>query len=161
MNKSRQIKFLPPPAATILLYAADGLSVWKGHLNPSGRPRMPQRSIWVPMFRELANSTDGLKTLRSLAEAGMQAWNCSADHLNCLESVFRDITFRALIIATLDNLYDVPREPVAPTGLSVSTRTPPAPPKPRPRPEAPRHDAPCRPPHRGRPHDRGPRPGFG
>jgi len=97
---------LPPPSATILLYAADGLAVWKKHLGPKGFPRMPERAIWVPMFRELVNSEEGMHTLHTLARSGMQAWRCSPDNIKTLKSAFRDITLRALLIASLDDYAD-------------------------------------------------------
>jgi hypothetical protein len=108
-----QVAILPPPAGTILLYAADGLSTWRGHFNPSGRPRTPERSLWVPMFRQLVDSPEGLTTLHSMAEAGMRAWDCSEDVLACLPQAFRDITFRALSIAALEDFAATAREKVS------------------------------------------------
>ena len=97
---------LPPPSATILLYAADGLAAWKNHIGPKGFPQMPERAIWVPMFRELVNSEEGMHTLHALTRSGMQAWRCSPENINTLKSAFRDITLRALLIATLDDYAD-------------------------------------------------------
>ena len=125
---------LPPPSATILLYAADGLSVWKKRLSPKGFPQMPERAIWVPMFRELVNSEEGMHTLHSLARSGMLAWRCSPDNIHSLKSAFRDITLRALIIGTLEDYAD--------TG-SIRVLMPPPPSRPQPptlaaRPESPK-----------------------
>jgi hypothetical protein len=93
---------LPPPAGTILLYAADGLSVRQGDLSPAGRPRTPKRSTWVPLFREHLDTDEGTDTLYSLAEDGMRAWDCSPDQMNGLRRAFEDITFRALSLAALE-----------------------------------------------------------
>lgn len=138
---------LPPPVATILLYAADGLAVRLRRFSPSGRPRTPERIEWVPMFRELANSADGIEALKSLAVVGMQAWDCSALLLYCLDSAFRDLGFRRSAIMVLEDLADTARErfspaarPVYPPPPEVRPRTdggkprPPSPSRPRPRP---------------------------
>jgi hypothetical protein len=124
---------LPPPSATILLYAADGLSVWKKTFGPKGFPQMPERAIWVPMFRELVNSEEGMHTLHSLARSGMQAWRISPDNIHSLKSAFRDITLRALIIATLEDYAD--------TG-SIRVLMPPPPSRPQPPTLAPRPESP-------------------
>lgn len=128
---------LPPPAATILLYAADGLSVWRKNFSPSGNPRTPERIIWVPMFRELVKSPEGLRTLRKLAETGMQAWRCPPDTVNCLKDAFHDITIRALMLATLEHFAETARERVL---LTV-----PPPPRPYPSPARPTPPRPERP----------------
>jgi hypothetical protein len=124
---------LPPPSATILLYAADGLAAWKEHLGPKGFPQMPARAIWVPMFRELVNSEEGMHTLHALARSGMEAWRCSPDNIHCLKSAFRDITLRALIIATLDDFAE--------TGC-IRILMPPPPSRPQPPTHAPRPEFP-------------------
>lgn len=137
---------LPPPTATLLLYAADGLSVWKKHLGPSGYPRTPERSLWVPMFRELVNSDEGLRTLQMLTRTGMQAWRCSPDAVNSLKSAFKDITIRALMIATLEHFAETAREKVT---LTVPQPPRPYPPPARPappRPERPRRTSSAAPP---------------
>lgn len=108
----RRIVALPPPAGTILLYAADGLSSRQGDLSPAGRPRTPKRSIWVPMFRLYIDSENGLGTLHSLAEDGMRAWDCSPDQVNSLSDAFEDITFRALSIAALEHFAATAHEKV-------------------------------------------------
>jgi hypothetical protein len=147
---------LPPPVGTILLYAADGLSVRNGNLNAAGRPRTPKRSIWVPMFRNLIDTDEGLGTLYSLAEDGMRAWACSPDQVNSLNDAFMDITFRALSIAALEHLVATAHEPVVmqepskksapqpegakPISQSVATSV------------APSRSAPCRPFPRQTPH---------
>ncbi len=127
-------RLLPPPSATILLYAADGLAAWKNHIGPKGFPKMPERAIWVPMFRELVNSEEGMHTLHALTRTGMQAWRCSPDNINSLKSAFRDITLRALLIASLDDYAD--------TGF-IRILMPPPPSRPQqpalaPRPESPK-----------------------
>ena len=97
---------LAPPSATILLYAADGLSVWKKEFSKAGFPRTPERAIWVPMFRELLNSDEGVRTLHSLTRTGMKAWRCPPDSVNSLKAAFHDITLRVLMLATLEDYAD-------------------------------------------------------
>jgi hypothetical protein len=154
-DKSRPPILLPPPAGTILLYAADGLSSWKGHLSPAGKPRTPSRSLWVPMFRQLVESREGLVTLRALAEEGMRAWECPPTMVRCLEYALRDITFRALSIAALQDFAETAREKVTLPGSEPPPYPPP--PKPRPRPERP-SNRPSNSPHRPRPRPGGSRP---
>jgi len=134
---------LPPPVATILLYAADGLSVRMGRFSPSGRPRTPERIEWAAHFRKLVESAEGLEALKSLAAEGMEAWGCSAIALWCLNGAFRDITFRARAIAVLEELADTARERFSLSSPSVY----PAAPSRRPRPEngSPRSPSPSRP----------------
>ncbi|MDD4617077.1 MAG: hypothetical protein PHW76_08215 [Alphaproteobacteria bacterium] len=97
---------LPPPAKAILLYAADGLSVWKSDFTKCGRPRAPSPSRWVPTFRQLIETYEGLRVLQKLAEAGMMAWSCSNDTLDCTRDAFRDVSFRALAIAALEDFAE-------------------------------------------------------
>jgi hypothetical protein len=103
---------LPPPAGTILLYAADGLSAKRGDLSPAGRPRTPRRSIWVPLFRDYIETDEGLGTLHSLAKDGMTAWDCSPDQLDSLVDAFADISFRALSVAALEHFAATAHEKV-------------------------------------------------
>jgi hypothetical protein len=101
---------LPPPVATILFYASDGLAVRARNFSPSGRPRTPERIQWAEHFRKLVETAEGLEALKSLAAEGMQAWGCSAIVLGCLDAAFRDVTFRARAIAVLEELADTARE---------------------------------------------------
>lgn len=104
---------LPAPAGVILLYAADGLAVWCHRFSRVGRPRTPERSIWVPMFWVLARSPDGLQTLKALAEAGMRAWHCPPVYLDCLRAAFSEVSFPGRAIAALEDLADTARERIA------------------------------------------------
>jgi len=136
---------LPPPAGTILLYAADGLSAKQGDLGPSGRPRTPRRSIWVPLFRDYIETDEGLGTLHSLAKDGMTAWDCSPDQLDSLVDAFADISFRALSVAALEHFAATAHEKIT---LKRPQKTPePTLPKPEPNSVAPPHvaTAPLRP----------------
>ena len=130
----RQSIVLPPPAGTILLYAADGLASQQGHLSPAGKPQMPSRCEWVPMFRELIDSKEGLSKLHDLARAGMVAWNCPPGMIACLDDAFCDITFRALSISALEDFAETARAKVV---LSVPTPRSPQPSDHRPRAERP------------------------
>lgn len=67
-------RILPPPAATLLIYAAYGWSVHLGDYSPSGRPRQPSDASWLPKFAALLTSPDGMIGLEKLALFGMQAW---------------------------------------------------------------------------------------
>lgn len=101
---------LPPPVKIILLYAADGLSVWKDRYNKAGRPRTPSRSHWVPMFRQLVETYEGLRILQKLAETGIKAWGCQCDTLNCIRDAFKDVTFRSHVIAALEDFAETAQE---------------------------------------------------
>lgn len=101
---------LPPPVKIILLYAADGLSVWKDRYNKAGRPRTPSRSHWVPMFRQLVETYEGLRILQKLAETGIKAWGCHADTLACARDAFKDVTFRSHVITALEDFADTAQE---------------------------------------------------
>ena len=142
---------LPPPVGIILLYAADGLSVWNRQFSRSGRPRTPERAVWVPMFRQLTESHEGLRTLKTLAVAGMRGWGCPEVYPACLDAAFRDIGFRARAIAALDDFADTARErftipepPRHPPAANTRPRRetakpgPVGPTRPRPRPRGPR-----------------------
>jgi len=120
---------LSPPTATLLLYAADGLSVWKKQLSPKGFPRTPERDIWVPMFHELVKSDEGMKTLHNLTKIGMKAWRCPPDTVNSLKAAFNDVTIRALMIASLEYFAATAR-------MKVILAAPP-PPRPYPPPQRP------------------------
>jgi hypothetical protein len=135
---------LPPPAATILLYAADGLSVWRKNFSPSGNPRTPERVVWVSMFHELVKSPEGLRTLHKLAESGMRAWRCSPATVDCLKDAFHDITIRALMLATLEDFAATAREKIVLRVHEPTRQSPPPnpPPKARPQPQSPRPDHP-------------------
>lgn len=117
-------QFLAPPATTILLYAADGLAVWKEQWTPSGRPRTPALSVWVPIFHELAGSADGMCILQSLAEAGMRAWDLAPDCLNCLQAAFEDITFRSGVLAALEEYGHLTPRSYAPQRRDVKRGQP-------------------------------------
>lgn len=101
---------LPPPVKIILLYAADGLSVWKDRYNKAGRPRTPSRSHWVPMFRQLVETYEGLRFLQKLAETGMKAWGCKPDAFCCARCAFKDVTFRSHVIAALEDFAATAQE---------------------------------------------------
>ena len=143
---------MPPPLGTVLLYAADGLSVWNRDLSRSRRPRTPERAVWVPMFRQLTESVEGLRTLKALAKTGMRGRNCPEVYFECLDAAFRDVSFRALAIAALEDFADTARERFA---LPEPPRHPPATDtRPRPEPAKPGPAGPRRP----GPRPRGPRP---
>lgn len=134
MLMRKSFPLLPPPAETILLYAADGLSVWKKNFSPSGNPRTPERTVWVPMFNELVKSPEGLRTLHKLAEIGMKAWQCPPATVDCLKDAFHDITLRGLFIVNLQRLADTSRERITLPPLP-NPPSPSSPPKKAPRPE--------------------------
>jgi hypothetical protein len=109
------------------------------------------------MFRQLTESTEGLRMLKALAEEGMRGWDCPDVYLDCLDTAFRDISFRALAIAALEDFADTARERFT---LPEPPRHPPAADiRPRPEKAKPEPAGPSRP----RPHTRrgGPKPGLG
>lgn len=131
---------MPPPLGTVLLYAADGLSVGNRGFSRSRRPRTPERAVWVPVFRQLVESPDGIQMLRGLAEAGLRAWGSPSDYYLCLDAAFRYPSFRALAIAALEDFADTARERFAlpePPPHPPAADTRPRPEKPRPKPPGP------------------------
>jgi hypothetical protein len=140
---------LPPPAGTILLYAADGLAASRGDLSPTGKPRTPSRDQWVPLFRGLVGSKEGLVELQGLATAGMKAWNCPPGLMRCLNDAFQDITFPTRLIATLDDLAATAREkipePVPPMPATAPGPTQPRQASPQDEPQSPIDNHPQRP----------------
>ena len=105
-SRSRRPAVLPPPVATILLFAADGLSSWKGSLSAAERPKAPSCLLWVPMFREFVESDEGLRILHALATAGMRAWRCPPSVIQSVDAAFGHITFRAMSIVALQHFTD-------------------------------------------------------
>ena len=123
-TKNSVRKLLPAPVATILLYAADGWALRHQMLSHTGKPRTPERAIWVPLFRQLAETHEGMRELKEFAAAGMRGWNCPAAYLECLDAAFRDTGFRARTIATLQNFADTAREKFPlPEPVPVATPT--------------------------------------
>jgi hypothetical protein len=117
---------LPPPVETILFYAAWGLSFHKKRLAPSGRPLLGERIAWVPEFYERANSPEGLKELKALAQDGLRAWGLCKDTIEALDGAFGDGTFRVRIIKELEKLAATAREPFTLAKQNAPTRkTPP------------------------------------
>jgi hypothetical protein len=119
-RKKRRPSVLPPPAETFLLYVADGLSTWLGYKGPAEKLRTLERIFWVPMFRQLAASDDGVETLHKLAATGMRTCNCLPCLIGGLNDAFRNITFRSLSIATLHAFAETARERIH---LPVSAAT--------------------------------------
>jgi len=152
---SKRTPILPPPAGTILLYAADGLAQSRGQLNRSGKPRTPARDQWVPLFRTLVESKEGLVELQHLATAGMQGWGCPPSLTRCLDDAFADITFRPLLIAALDDLAATARDkivmPVPSAPPTPTKRTEPRQAAPQDKPQPPTGNQPQRPMNRNRP----------
>jgi len=61
------------------------------------------------MFFQLAQSSEGMRTLQALATDGMKAWGCSEIALNCLSDAFRDLRIRTQILSALENFADTAR----------------------------------------------------
>lgn len=165
--KSKQPRsgiLLPPPAATILLYAADGLSTWDKNFTSAGFPRTPNRSHWVPVFRDLVNSPKGIQKLHIFAETGMMAWRCHPDTVACLKAAFRDITIRALLIASLERFAVTSSEKVVMPPAQPARPYPPSGRPTPPRPERPHAtSSPTSPsgPHRPQPRHNTAKPSLG
>jgi hypothetical protein len=105
----------PPPADAILEYAAYGWAKANGHLAPTGRPRLLERKIWVPLFNALAQSDAGLLKLKAYAEDGLKAWNVAPSIAACLDAAFATKGFDSLLQSELQHLADtadVSRGPV-------------------------------------------------
>jgi hypothetical protein len=106
---------LLPPADAILEYAAYGWAKANGHIAPTGRPRLLERKIWVPLFYALAQSDAGLLKLNAYAEDGLTAWNVAPSIASCLDAAFATKGFDSLLLNELRHLADtadVARGPV-------------------------------------------------
>jgi hypothetical protein len=127
---------LPPPADAILEYAAYGWAKANGHLAPTGRPRLLERRIWVPLFYAQAQSDAGLLTVKAYAEDGLRAWNVAHSIASCLDAAFATKGFDGLLLNELRHLADtadVARGPVIlhelpnpepPTAAPIPTEAP-------------------------------------
>jgi len=145
-REARPCELLPPPVETILLFAADGLSMRDKLFAPSGRPRTPERGQWVPLFRLLVESKEGRRTLLQLAQDGIRGWGLSRHMLDCSAAAFGHVSFKARAILALEELADTARERFTlppppqsppPTPHTPLSARPESPPPPRPRPERP------------------------
>jgi hypothetical protein len=97
---------LPPPANAFLEYAAYGWAKANGHLAPTGRPRLLERKIWVPLFYALAQSESGFLKLKAYAEDGLTAWNVAPSIASCLDAAFATKGFDGLLLNELRHLAD-------------------------------------------------------
>ncbi len=114
---------LPPPAETILMYAAWGWAFEQGYLSRSARPKLPERTLWVPLFYDLTKIETGMSHLKELAVAGCIAWSISPSTRACLDDAFRDPRITDLLTESLLDLAATAREPFAltPTGRRSAT----------------------------------------
>lgn len=114
-DEPTSLPLLRPPADAILEYAAYGWAKANGNLAPTGRPRLLERKIWVPLFYALAQSDAGLLKLKAYAEDGLKAWNVAISIASCLEAAFSTKGFDGLLLNELQHLADtadVARGPV-------------------------------------------------
>jgi len=81
-------RILPPPAATLLVYAAFGWSVHLGDFSANGRPRMPPDASWLPELAALLTAPDGLAGLQELTSLGMRGWEVDASLCAVLPAAF-------------------------------------------------------------------------
>lgn len=106
---------LPPPADAILIYAAYGWAKANGYVSHSGRPRLLERELWVPLFYALSQTESGLLKLKEYAESGLKAWNVPPSIANCLDAAFADKGFDERLLNELRHLADTadaPRSPI-------------------------------------------------
>lgn len=147
-----QRDLLPPPYETILIYAAYGWAKANGFKNTMGRPRLPERDVWVPLFYGLAATDDGLREIQVHAEAGAAAWNLPPSIAAVIPSAFAGrvarLTFRTELrrlaetatvkVPLLDEEADfTPTPPRAPAARPTSTSQPGSPQRGRWKPPAP------------------------
>ncbi len=100
------LPLLPPPADAILVYAAYGWAMANSHLAPSGRPRLLERKLWVPLFYALAQTESGIQKLKGYAETGLKAWNVAPSIAACLDGAFAEKDFDKLVLNELRHLAD-------------------------------------------------------
>ncbi|MDR3440578.1 hypothetical protein [Telmatospirillum sp.] len=78
-------KILPPPAATLLDYAVYGWAAEQRMLASSGRPRLPERKVWLPFFATLLAMPGWRLTIGAYALRGMRAWEVDPSIAACAE----------------------------------------------------------------------------
>ncbi|TWB21107.1 hypothetical protein [Nitrospirillum bahiense] len=122
---------LSPPVETILIYAAYGWADLNGFKSASGRPRLPERAIWLPLFHRLAAAKNGLSALKRYAKRGCAAWRVPVSIAACLDDAFADRQFPALLQIEFEHLAATASPPMRLAQWSThaaSAATPPAPP---------------------------------
>lgn len=150
MNSNKDDKKLLPPVGTVLFFAADGLAVINKNLSRSGRPRLPERSVWVVELWLAVHSPQGVWSLKPLIEAGLRGWDFPLPYPRFVDDILESRNFTGRVIETLTELAKTAREPVALP--EPPTHPPAANNRPQPEPKAP-HPSPSRP----RPKKGGPR----
>lgn len=105
-------ELLPPPVETILIYAAYGWAAANGFKARSGRPKLPERDVWLPLFAALAEHDTGKRELARYARLGLAAWNVPFSIAGCLGAAFADPRFDDLLPEVIRDLADTARTPV-------------------------------------------------
>lgn len=105
------LALIPPPADAILIYAAYGWAKANGYVSHSGRPRLLERKLWVPLFYALAQTESGLLKLRDYADSGLKAWNVPPSIASCLDAAFADKDFDKRLLNELQHLADTSEAP--------------------------------------------------
>ncbi|MEA1675485.1 hypothetical protein [Nitrospirillum sp. BR 11163] len=124
---------LPPPVETILIYAAYGWADLNGFKAASGRPRLPERAIWLPLFHRLAAAKNGLSALKRYAKRGCAAWRVPVSIASCLDDAFADRQFAALLQIEFEHLAATASPPMRLVHWpKAAPATPPTPTLPRP-----------------------------
>lgn len=103
---------LPPPVETILIYAAYGWAALNGYAAASGRPRLPERRIWVPLLHRLSLSPDGIAEIHDLARKGLECWGVAPSIRACLGDAFANERFETLLSEAIRHLADTAEPPL-------------------------------------------------
>lgn len=101
-----QRDLLPPPYETILIYAAYGWASANGFRNAAGRPRLPERDMWVPLFYNLAATGEGLRQIEAHAEAGAAMWKLPPSIAAIIPDAFAGRVARLMFRTELRRLAD-------------------------------------------------------
>jgi hypothetical protein len=76
-------EILAPPAAVLLDYAIYGWAFSNGMLTATGKPRLPDRDKWLPVFAALLTMPGWRLTIGGYAREGMTAWGVDASIAAC------------------------------------------------------------------------------
>jgi hypothetical protein len=81
-------KELPPPAKTLLVYAAYGWAAERRWFSPAGRPVMPPTGEYAPRLAALLTKPGGMDELRAYTEKGMAAWGVDPSIIAVVKPAF-------------------------------------------------------------------------
>ena len=128
-------RILPPPAETLLTYAVYGWAAEQKMLTAAGRPRLPARTVWQPVFATLLAMPGWRLTIGAYLARGLEAWDVAPSIAACAAPALLAEALRERWIAVLAEQgwkHAIPPLPPVPAARAVPATpelraTPPAP----------------------------------